>query len=140
MSERTSSTVFDVRPLGGLKYRGSRHRVEEALRAGDLPHDAVVRDPLQMGMGHGVVGDLVPLGDDAPDQCGMPARGVPDDEECGFSLVLLEDVEDIGGEPGVWAVVDRQDHLLAGDPGEAVKGVVLEYQAGQPGVKEQTDS
>jgi len=66
-------------------------------------------------IGEAVVGDFVSGGFDAGDEFGMAEGALADQEKRGLRVVLPENVEDLGREDGVRAVIEREgDEGMAG--------------------------
>jgi hypothetical protein len=59
-------------------------------------------------VGEVVIGDFVSGGFDLRDEVGMAEGALADQEERGVGVVLAEDVEDLGREDGVRAVIEGE--------------------------------
>jgi len=59
-------------------------------------------------MGFGVVANHVTSGDNFTDQVRALPRILADQEKCGVSVVTIEEVQEVWGDRGIWAVVERE--------------------------------
>ncbi len=85
---------------------------EETLGEGHLEVEVADRDLADVGVGEGVVADLVAFTVEALEQAEVVLGLFADDEEGSGDLVFLEDVEDLRGPLGIGAVVEGEGDLL----------------------------
>ena len=84
---------------------------EEGLGEGELEVDLGVGDFGDVGVGEGVVADLVAFAVDALHDADVVLGGLADHEEGGLDVQALEDVEDARGPGGIGAVVEGEGDL-----------------------------
>jgi len=83
------------------------------LAAGELLFDGAVAHWGEAGVGVGVVGDVVALGDKAFGEVGVGVDLGADQEEGGAHIPFFQLVEDAIGHAGGWPVVEREGEFVA---------------------------
>ena len=102
-----------VHRVGGAEQqRMPTHRAgQQMLGRGQLKLELGGRDGRNVGMGKGVVADLVALGDLAAQQVRVQFAIDADDEERGRHARRVQGVENLRRVAGIRAVVESQHHL-----------------------------
>ena len=92
-------------------HRPSGQRLEQPLVGVDLErHEAVGQIP-EIGMGVGVIADIVALGEDPSHEIGIGLRVLADDEEARANVLLLQDIENLRRPVRIGTVVEGECEL-----------------------------
>ena len=109
---------FAVLAVGRAEQVGlaAEHAFEQPFGGRDFEAQLGERHVGNVGVGIGMVADVVAGGEDAAHQLGMLLRVVADNEKGGLHSGLLEDVQDLGRIARVRAVVEGQGQGLGREP------------------------
>ena len=105
-------------------HRPSRQRLEQPLVGVDLERHEAVRQIPEIGMGVGVIADIVALGEDPSHEIGIGLRVLADDEEARANVLLLQDIENLRRPVRIGTVVEGECELAGVAPVRSMtKGV-----------------